>query len=362
MEKFFGWVPRKFDWILLGSVLSLTALGFSTLQSTVLSGGETPQLVQNQFLAFVLGLIFFLLISELNYRYLYYFAPLFYLGALTLLLLLLFFGVHIRETVRWFDLGFLRLQPSEIVKPLLITALSAFLARVSGRVREFFVVVGFFLLVFLPLVLIFRQPDLGTLIILGLTSIFLLFISPINFKTLLLIFILLVVVSPFGWQMLVPYQKTRLTAFLNPEADPLGSGYNVIQSTIAVGSGQAFGRGWGRGTQSHLRFLPEQHTDFIFATYSEETGFIGALIMLLLFAVLVWRGLIISFTAPDTFGKLLAFGVIGLFAFQTAVNVGMNIGLFPITGIPLPLVSYGGSSLLSSFVLLGILESIAVHS
>lgn len=362
MEKLFGWLPAKFDWILLASVLSLTALGFSTLQSTVLAGGEPAQLLQNQFLAFALGLILLLLISGLDYRYFYYLAPLFYLGALIVLLLLLFLGVHIRGTVRWFDLGFLKLQPSEIVKPFLLVALAAFLARISGRVKDLFVVAGFCLLLFFPLLLIFRQPDLGTVIVLGFTALLLLFISPINFKMFVLTFLFLVIISPLGWQMLAPYQKTRLVAFLNPQADPLGSGYNVIQSQIAVGSGQIFGRGWGRGTQSHLRFLPEQHTDFIFATYTEETGFIGALTLLLLFAVLVWRGLLITFNAPDTFGKLLAFGVVSLLVFQTVINIGMNLGLFPITGIPLPLVSYGGSSMLSSLILLGILESIAMHS
>jgi rod shape determining protein RodA len=210
----------------------------------------------------------------------------------------------------------------------------------------------------LPIILIINQPDLGTAIFIFFIFIAMLFIAQVNFKFILFILSGIIIVSPLIWQFLKDYQKTRLLVFLNPNVDPLGAGYTIIQSKIAVASGGLFGKGWLAGSQSQLQFLPESHTDFIFATFAEEWGFIGTSVLLLLYYLLIRYALKVAQKAPDYFGRLLAGGIALTLSIQILINIAMTIGLAPVVGIPLPLLSYGGSCLLVTFISLGILINI----
>lgn len=353
----------KYDWVLITTTALLIIIGLSTIQSTVIAGeGLKENLVSHQMLAAFIGGALFFLIASFDYRYLTYFAPLAYISVIILLISVLIASPEIRGAHRWFVFGDFFLQPSEFAKPLLILSFAAFFAKIQEKINSLFIVLCSLFLLAIPVILIFLEPDLGTAAILAISFFFMLFLSPIKLKKLILFLLPLVLLAPAIWFFLAPYQKTRLTSFLNPTADPLGHGYNVIQSQIAIGSGQITGRGWGRGTQSHLRFLPEQHTDFIFATFCEEQGLIGALVLFFLFGVLIWRGLKITQRAPNLFGNLLAAGLTCLIFTQIAVNIGMSLGVLPVTGVSLPLLSYGGSNLVSTLISLGLLASISRHS
>lgn len=316
-------------------------------------------MVNHQILAIFIGATLFFLLVSLDYHLLIYIAPLVYISVIVLLISVLILSPEIRGVHRWFVFGDFFLQPSEFAKPFLILSFAAFFAKIQERINTLLFITSYWLLVVPPIVLIFSEPDLGTATILVATFLFMLFLSPIKLKKLFLFLLPLILLAPTIWLFLADYQKARLISFLNPMADPLGHGYNVIQSQIAIGSGQITGRGWGRGTQSHLRFLPEQHTDFIFATFAEEQGLIGVLFLFFLFAVLIWRGLKIGQKADCLFGNLLAAGITCLIFVQVTVNIGMNLGLLPVTGVSLPLLSYGGSSLVSTLISLGFLASIS---
>jgi rod shape determining protein RodA len=273
-----------------------------------------------------------------------------------LLLLPLFFGEATRGAVRWFHLGPVGFQPSEIIKPLFILFFANFLA---DRKTNFLFFIFYFLFCIPPLFLIFKQPDLGTSLVISAVFLGILFAAKTDFKLLIVNCSLLIAGLPILWHFLQDYQKTRIISFFRPYQDPLGAGYNLIQSVIAVGSGLLFGRGLGRGTQSQLYFLPERSTDFIFASLAEELGLLGSLLLLGAYFLLLWRILTIAKEAADEQGYLIAIGAFSLFLFQVLVNVGMNLGLLPITGITLPLVSLGGSSILAMMITLGLVESVA---
>ena len=215
-----------------------------------------------------------------------------------------------------------------------------------------------FAFICLPMLLILNQPDLGTAIFIFFIFIAMLFIAQVNFKFLLLVLLGIIIISPLLWQFLKDYQRIRLMVFLNPNADPLGAGYTIIQSKIAVASGWLFGKGWLGGSQSQLHFLPESHTDFIFASFAEEWGFLGSLVLLSLYYLLIRYALRVAHRAPDYFGRLLAGGIVITLGIQVLINIAMTIGLAPVVGLPLPLLSYGGSSLLVTFLSLGILINI----
>lgn len=359
MEKFLNWKLSKLDWLFFAAILGLALLGFSTIQSTITAGGENSDLIKIQIIAFIFGLVIFLAVQSIDYHYFLYFSPLFYFFSVILLILLFVFGQNIRGSVRWFSLGFFQLQPAEMAKPFLIIALASFFDFFKEKINSWRILFLVLALMIIPLFLIFREPDLGTFLILafGLGAIFL--SLPIKLNRLLTLAFLAAVFIPVFYFSLHSYQKGRLLTFLNPSADPLGSGYNVIQSVIAAGSGEIFGRGWGRGTQSHLRFLPEQHTDFIFATFAEENGFLGSMILLLLYVVLFIRSFKVLKETQDFLGTVLVLGSMVVFFSQAAINIGMNLGMLPVTGIPLPLVSYGGSQMVTSLLLLGIIAGVA---
>ncbi|HUV71906.1 MAG TPA: rod shape-determining protein RodA [Clostridia bacterium] len=341
---------QKFDFYLLLPVVFLLGLSLAAVASV------SPPNLGNHLLYLVLGIVFFLFFSFLDLEIILPLSPFFYLFCLCLLTLPFLIGTVTRGSMRWIPLGDFTIQPSEIVKPFLAIFAAWFWAKREFSFKNFLL----FFLLFLPvLVLIFFQPDLGsTLVVLSIFS-GLVLVSRISLKQLLALVLLTSLTFPLFWFSLRNYQKLRVIHFLNPYLDPLGEGYNLIQSKIAVGSGSLFGRGLGRGTQSHLAFLPERHTDFIFASLAEELGFLGSGLILLLYIFLFLRILKIAAQSRTQALSLLSLALFFYLFFQTAVNIGMNIGLLPITGITLPLISYGGSSLLATAISLGLLESIS---
>lgn len=281
-----------------------------------------------------------------------------YAISLLSLIFILVVASHVRGSKRWIDFFSFRLQFSELMKPFLIVAFASVLTPWAGNVT--LKRLGISLLFFIPIAfLIFKQPDLGNVIIYTTTFLFLLISAGLSLSYVVYGGIAFIVLSPVIWFSLHDYQRNRILTFLDPTYDPLGMGYNVIQSTIAVGSGMWTGRGLGRGVQSQLQFLPEHHTDFIFATYSEEFGFIGSIVLLLLYFFLLYRILRIAQNTTDPFSRLVAFGAFGLILTQMVINIGMNVGMLPVTGVTLPMFSYGGSSLISTVMLLGFVNGVA---
>ena len=348
-------VLKKADPFLFLAMVLLLVFGLTVILST------NPEAFGRQILFGLTGFAIYVSVSLLDYRLLKLASVGLYLGILGLLGLVLVSGVVTRETVRWLELGTGHFQPSEFSKVALILILATLLKNHVGSRLSLRVFLTSLVLTAPPVILVYFQPDLGTSIIL--LAIWLGVIVGAGLKPLHLF---LMAASGMGllvplWSVLKDYQRERVISFLNPTLDPLGSGYNVLQAQIAVGSGQFWGRGFGRGTQSHLQFLPEHYTDFIFASLSEEWGFLGSLLLLLFFAILLARILLIARDACDDFGNLIAVGVFSFLLPQIFINVGMNLGIMPITGIPLPLVSYGGSSLWVTMAALGLVQSVAIR-
>lgn len=336
--------------------LLLTYLACSALSLIVLTSIAPDRLLQ-QALMFGLGLLLFWYLSTQESDVYQAFAPLAYPISLLLLLITLFFGSTIRGSTRWIPLGSFQLQLSEVVKPLLILAFAYFFTRWPPKKLKSLILN--LVLFAIPTFLIFRQPDLGTALVASSLFAVQLFVAGLPLWALLLagggVFL--------GWEYLPlflhDYQLARLTTFIDPTHDPLGAGYNVIQSMIAIGSGGPLGKGLGHGTQSHLRFLPENHTDFIFASLAEELGLIGSLLVIVCLSSLLYRLLSLATHSQSPFARLVFFGAFGYLAFQTFVNIGMNLGVAPVTGVTLPLISYGGSSILGTAITLGIVGSFA---
>jgi rod shape determining protein RodA len=336
-------VVKNFDRGIIVSMLLLSGFGSAII------GSVAPGLVTSQIVFYLLGLILFVVFSQIDYKIYASAAKLIYLVSVALLLLTLIIGFESRGSTRWISLFGFRLQFSEVLKPFILASLASFMTKSWFKAS---------LLAVLPMFLIFKQPDLGSALVYVFGFASMIFVSGINVVYILLAIGGGVVLLPLGWHFLAEYQRARIVTFLNPSSDPLGASYNAIQALIAVGSGQLFGWGLGRGTQSQLLFLPEQHTDFVFASLSEELGFFGAGTILIIYFVLIWRMLDISAKSPDFFGRVLGVGLSYMFLAQVFINIGMNLGIVPVTGITLPLVSYGGSSVLATFISLGIVQNI----
>jgi len=343
-------VFKNFNFLILLSILIISILGLTIVRSVA------PELFISQLVFMFLCFLVFLIISFTDYRIFKNYFWLFYALILLLLVLPFVFGQVTRGAVRWIQIGQFTFQPSEIVKPLLVLFLAGFYTRYKIQDTRY-KILSFAL--FLPVILlIFKQPDLGSSLVVLAIWVGILFAVGLNFKLFAVCCLLFAVCSPLVWRFLKDYQRARVLSFLNPYSDPLGTGYNVIQAVISVGSGKFFGRGLGRGTQSHLYFLPERHSDFIFASLAEELGFLGASLLLVFYFLLLFQILKIAKNAADDFGFLIVTGVFSHLSFQILVNIGMNLGLLPITGITLPLVSTGGSSLLATMVSLGLVENV----
>lgn len=301
----------------------------------------------------LLGVIIYILAAQLPSDFYEGLSVIAYPVSLIALLVTLIIGWESRGAVRWVDFGFFRFQPSEIVKPLVISFLAGIGAKHDFRkITEVFKYAFWSLL---PVFLVFKQPDLGNAIVYLSVSLAVIVAAGIKPLYLAISSIAGFLFLPLGWDFLKSYQKERFLSFLNPEHDPQGSGYNALQAVIAVGSGGLLGRGLGMGDQSRLKFLPERHTDFIFASMSEELGFVGAVILIILFGLLLFRILTIAENQETKFKTLMAVGIFTMIFTQVIINVGMNMGLVPITGITLPMVSYGGSSIISVFIGLGMI-------
>lgn len=259
---------------------------------------------------------------------------------------------------RWIQIGPISIQPSEFSKVIMIIALATLLESRIGHLSKWREVIPVALFVLVPFLLVAKQPDLGTGLVFLAIFLGMIFVAGISLKILGIVFGAFLAMLPIIWQFLHDYQKMRIMVFIDPNVDPLGSGYHIIQSKIAIGSGMLFGKGLFGGTQSQLNFLPENHTDFIFAVVGEEFGFIGAVFLLCLYLIVLWRGVKIARECKDAFGMLLASGITSMLAFHLLVNVGMTMGVMPVTGIPLPLMSYGVSSLLTNVTCLGLLMNI----
>lgn len=354
---------KYFDWPFFAAVMLLSFVGLIMIYSTGLGGRMESSLWIRQLLALGIGILGLFFLSGLDYRFFRKNSNFLYILAIIILIGVLVFGQEIRGSRRWFDFGFFSFQPAEFAKLALVVLLAKYFQTKQSLLPKFRYVIGSFAYVLVPLVLIMLQSDLGSASILVLMWLGMLFISPIPRRYFLYLLIIFLILSVIGWQFLFrDYQKDRIRSFLNPTADPLGRGYNVIQSMVAVGSGGVLGRGLARGLQSQLKFLPERQTDFIFASAVEELGLLGGMVVLMLFAFLLWRMIKILREARDLFGMYIAAGVFFLIFGQSMINIGMNLGLLPVTGITLPFLSYGGSSLVITFWLIGIMENIAQSS
>ena len=352
---------RRMDFTLIGAtaaivVMSLIVIGSATHINT--AGGDHYWFVQKQGVFVVLNVLFAIFLMNFDYKALQNYGRNLYIFNAVMLLLVMIIGQTALGAQRWIQLGPITLQPSEFSKIIMIIALAAMLEDRVGKlntVSDILPVVGY---VALPFFLVLKQPDLGTSLVFIAILLGMMFVAGVNLRILAAGFAAGVAASPLLWLFLKDYQKMRLKVFLDPSVDPLGSGYHIIQSKIAIGSGLIFGKGLFGGTQSQLNFLPENHTDFIFAVVGEELGFVGAAALLLLYLVVLWRGVKIARDASDTFGRLLAVGITSMLAFHVLVNVGMTTGIMPVTGIPLPLMSYGVSSLTTNLIAITILLNI----
>lgn len=335
---------------LFAVTLALAGLSLALIWSTN-PGYFLPQLI-----FFLFGFLVFFIVSSLDREVFRALAKTFYLLSVLILIITLL-NTQIRGASRWINIFGFYLQPAEFVKPLMIISFSYFLAeRKINSIFSFAKLLGIYIL---PLLIIFLQPDLGNFIIYLLFLIGLLFANRLDLKIFIFFVLFITIASPLAWHVLKPYQQERILSFINPQHDPYGSGYNAIQAMIAVGSGKLFGYGLGRGSQSHLRFLPENHTDFIFASLVEELGLFGAVLLLTFYGFILVSILRQASSSSDKFSYLILIGIFSQILAQIFINIAMNIGLIPITGVTLPLISSGGSSVLATFITLGIVQSLA---
>ena len=353
-------ILRRFhiDLYLLIYLLMLVGMGLFVLYS---AGDQNMELITRQGVRLFIAFIVMFAIAQFNPATIRFWAPWLFAIGLIMLVAVLVFGEVGKGAQRWLDLGFVRFQPSEIMKIAVPMMLAWYLAEAALPPRGMRLILALIILV-VPTLLVAKQPDLGTSILIASSGIFVLLLSGIRWRLVFTVFTLLAISAPLVWNYLLhDYQRNRILTFINPQNDPLGAGYHIIQSTIAIGSGGLYGKGWLDGTQSHLDFLPERSTDFIYAVYAEEFGFLGTLLLLGINLFIISRGLMITSQAQDTFSRLLGGSLTLTFFVYVFVNIGMVSGLLPVVGVPLPLISYGGTSMVTLMAAFGILMSIHTH-
>ncbi|RJO61407.1 rod shape-determining protein RodA [candidate division WS5 bacterium] len=352
---------KNFDWIIIVITLLLFAIGIAVIYSATYgtTGGGNEALQQGVFGG--VGLLAFLIVAFFDYRSFRGTSSVLYLITIILLGVVFFTGVTTMGATRWIDIGGFRFQPSEFAKLFMILAMAKYFSDHAEDMHSFkrIVISGIYFAI--PTFLVIMQPDLGTALVFIVIWISMLAVSRIRLRHFAVLVTGALLLLPVGWLTMHDYQKDRILALVDPANDPQGAGYNVQQAQIAIGSGQMLGRGLGHGSQSQLNFIPEKHTDFIFAALAEEMGFLGAGLVIVLFAVLIFRAILIAAKSRDYFGMYLSTGIIAMLSFHIFLNIGMNLGIAPVAGIPLPLISLGGSSVVVIFILLGILESIHIH-
>jgi rod shape determining protein RodA len=354
---------QKFRQIIWSLVLLLTVtamVGFAMLYSA--ANGDFDPWAWRQAVRFGVGLVLLVVIALIDVRFLLRWSYVVYAAALAMLVLVEVMGVTGMGAQRWVDLWLFQLQPSELMKIALVLAMARYFHGLTmedtRRLRSLAVPI---LLMAAPAALVLRQPDLGTAVLLILTSSALMFAAGVPLRVFIAAGVAAVASVPVGWQFLREYQKQRIYTFLDPENDPLGAGYHILQSKIALGSGGMLGKGFLNGTQSHLSFLPERQTDFIFTMLAEEFGLAGGLMLLGLYVLIIIYGIAISLWAKSQFGRLVAIGVTTTFFVYVFINIAMVTGLIPVVGVPLPLVSYGGTAMMTIMVGAGLLASVYVH-
>lgn len=364
---------RHIDYSLLLAVLGLILYGCLIIYSATHADPDLSSptyYVKAQLMAAAIGAGFMVIMAVVDYRGLRNYRMHIYIGLLLLILMVYVLGFEAKGGQRWIPLGFFNLQPSELAKVGMIVVLSAFLADRSRGELESQTTLYTLGIVALPALLVFLQPDFGTALVLGAITLAILFLygtrllhfAVIAAAVVVSLLTMLKVLPLIGIQILKQYQVDRLLVFLHPDTDPGGAGYHLLQSKIAIGSGMITGKGLYQGTQTQLNFLPEHHTDFVFSVLGEELGFIGITVLLALYVLVIWRSLRICVISESLFGSLIAGGVLSMLLFQVFVNIGMTIGIMPITGIPLPFVSYGGSSMVANLLAIGLLESVHIRS
>lgn len=359
-----GILPKilALNWILIGLMTLVLVIGFVILYSA--AEGNLEPWALKQIIRFIVLFPLMILIALIDIRLWIRYAYVIYGIALILLVLidLNVFSVTAMGATRWIRVGPLNIQPSEIIKISLVFALARYFhyTNMANVIRIVYLIVPL-CIVIIPVGLVMKQPDLGTSIIILMVGGAMFFAAGVKLWKFLVVFIGGVAVMPFAWHFMHDYQKKRLTTFIDPERDPLGAGYNILQSKIAIGSGGFWGKGWLEGTQSQLSFLPEKQTDFIFTMFSEEFGFFGDMILIMLYATIITYGIIIAVRCSNHFGRMMAMGIISTFFFHVFVNIAMVIGLIPIVGVPLPLVSYGGTMLITMLISFGLLLNVDLH-
>ncbi|MHB8895027.1 MAG: rod shape-determining protein RodA [Candidatus Geothermincolia bacterium] len=353
---------RKMDKLLLFAALALGVFGVLMIFSATRADNPSTFYLKKQAIFLIVGVIVMLLAASFDYRKIMPYSKIIYAVSLVLLAIVFIFptvnGAH-----RWIPLGFFPMQPSEIAKIAVILTLGTFIADRHlelGPNKDFLKALGIGVG---AMFLIFLEPDLGVTLAVFVVTMAMLIVGGARFRQMAVVGAgtAVLLTAAIGLKLLKAYQLTRLLVFVKPDMDPLHSGYNLLQSKIAIGSGQLIGKGLFNGTQTNLKFIPEHHTDFIFSVVGEELGFIGGAILLALFAVLIWRALKIAITAREPFGTMIAVGIVVMFFFQILVNVGMTMGIMPITGVPLPFMSYGGTSLIVNFMCIGLLLNIGMR-
>jgi len=351
---------RSFDFILLLCILILGIISNLSMYST--DGGEFLYHSKSHFIRFVVFFAMMFFLSFLSLRFWHASAYFFYVIVLVFLVWASLYGITASGSQRWISLYFINLQPSELMKIAIIVCFARYYHRTQiNNIGSFKNIIISIMILIIPIVLVLSQPDLGTSILIGASGVIVLWLAGLNIKYFIYSSLALLISLPFVISFLKPYQKLRVLSFFNPDRDPLGAGYQIIQSKIAVGSGGLMGKGFLKGTQSYLEFLPEKHTDFIFTLFSEEHGFIGSVFLLIIYGVLIYRIIKIGSISRSYFGKLFCYGFGSAIFVYVTVNMSMVLGLLPIVGSPLPIMSYGGSSMLATMIGLGIVMSTKIH-
>ena len=351
---------KSVDYFLILIIILIGAISVFAIYST--ERGEFSFYTKNHLVRLLVFFGMFLILSFVRVTFWYKNAYFFYAICVSLLFITLFFGLMASGSRRWLDLYFLNLQPSEIMKIAIIVCFARYYHRIqTAEIQNYKFILVPLILLLIPCYLVLQQPDLGTSILIAGTGVIIIWLAGLNIKYFVYSALLLIVSLPFAVSLLKPYQKSRILTFFNPDRDPLGAGYQIIQSKIAIGSGGFFGKGFLKGTQSYLEFLPEKHTDFIFTLFSEEHGFIGSVFLLILYAILIYRIIKIGSISRSYFGRLFCFGFGSAIFIYVAVNMSMVLGLLPIVGSPLPIMSYGGSSMLATMIGLSIVMSTKIY-
>ena len=352
---------KNFDYILLICIILLGFISLVTMYST--DGGEILFHTKSHLTKLIIFTLMMLIISFINIKYWFLIGYVFYIVVIGLLVSTYLFGIKSSGSQRWIDLYFINLQPSELMKICIILCLAKYFHRMRlENVNSIYTILTSLIIILLPMGLVIVQPDLGTSLLIAISGIAVLWFAGINHKYFIYTMLGFLISLPFIISFLKPYQKLRVLTFLNPDRDPLGAGYQIIQSKIAVGSGGIFGKGFLKGTQSYLEFLPEKHTDFIFTLFSEEFGFVGSFFLLLIYAVIVYRIVAIGAVSRSFFAKLFCYSFASSIFVYITINMSMVLGLLPIVGSPLPIMSYGGSSMLATMIGFGVVMSAKVHS